>query len=127
MPTRTVYEVLDCLAADLEALRAALAPFAGTAMPASARRDVRAGRPGRQTRLAVATVRRAKTQPPPSRSTGNPASPRRSPATPGRRRHGLYLAAIVRLPKAQRLAAKKIRTEKGVEAAIAFAKSLKKR
>jgi hypothetical protein len=106
---RNLFAILDDLTANLAELKAALAPLAligGTVVS-------EAGRP------AASPQTQAKRAP--SRSRG-PISPKRRAAM---RDQGRYMGAISRLSASKRAEVKKVRAAKGVEAAIALARSLR--
>ena len=104
---RHLFAILDDLTANLAELKAALAPLAligGTVVaeekkPASARRRAKGAPSGER----------------------GPVSPKRRAAM---RVQGQYMSAIRTLSAAQRGEVKKLRAEKGAEAAIALARKL---
>jgi len=104
---RHLFAILDDLTANLAELKAALAPLAliGATVVAEA------GKPAR-------APRRAKGAP---SSARGPISAKRRAAM---RVQGQYMGAVRLLTAAQRAQVKKLRAEKGAEAAIALARKL---
>lgn len=104
---RHLFAILDDLTANLAELKTALAPLAligATAVP-----DAGRPAPSRRRSKGTASARR------------NPISAKRRAAM---REQGRYMSAIRPLSAAQRAQVKKLRAEKGAEAAVALARKL---
>jgi len=114
---RDLFSILDDLSSGLDELRHLLSPLAAIAAGTT---GVRRAATGPALRAATRTVRRK------VKTTGRPRKPVSSAVRAKRILQGRYLAAIRPLGKGARARVKAVQAQKGHEAAIKLAASLKK-